>query len=457
MKVSRRAFLGTVGAAAGFGAFGSPDAGKPELRLALMSDPHVQGAETQEKIRKLFAFARDSDANGVLIAGDIANDGRDDQLKLVADAWFSVFPDSRNARGERVEIIGCYGNRDFRQSSVTKPGQREREAAISIYTHPNAIWEKLFHDPIGDEVCVRDVKGFPVVVAHWKCQDSLGRHWPEIKKRIDPSKPFFYIQHPHLCETVFGLHADKGVSKRILSEYPNAIALSGHSHRTITDERALWRGPFLSIAGGSGALVSPFLDRPYENIGNLGAPKGKPMPRIPHMPENVRVHGLSQIMLLTLYPDRIEITRHDCGIGEKAGPDWIIPRPYAGSHVQPFGALANPGVPQFPADAKVSVAERTGTNRKGDSERQIVVSFPSAEPSAEAPGRAMEYEVSAIGPDGAEIVKEYVMATNYFRPCSPVRGPVHCVFARDSVPADMKVSWKVVPLNFLHQAGKAIA
>ena len=46
--------------------------------------------------------------------------GRDDQLKLVADAWFSVFPDSRNENGGKVESIRCYGHRDFRQSSVTE-------------------------------------------------------------------------------------------------------------------------------------------------------------------------------------------------------------------------------------------------------------------------------------------------------------------------------------------------
>ena len=157
MQVSRRMFLGAMGAAAGFRAFGAPRKGKPELKLALLSDPHVQDAATQAKIRKIFEYARANGVDGVLIAGDIANDGRDDQLKMVADAWFEVFPNSKGADGERVEIIGCYGNRDFRQSSVTKPGPREREAAVSIFTHPNAIWQELFHDPIGDDVCVRYV------------------------------------------------------------------------------------------------------------------------------------------------------------------------------------------------------------------------------------------------------------------------------------------------------------
>ena len=456
MQVSRRTFLGAIGAAAGFRAFGAPDKGKPELRLALLSDPHVQNAATQAKIRKIFAYAKAQDVDGVLISGDIANDGRDDQLKMVADAWFDVFPGSKNGKGERVEIIGCYGNRDFRQSSVTQPGQREREAAISIYTHPNAIWQELFHDPIGDDVCVRNVKGYPVIVAHWGFQNRLDKFWPELKKSVDPAKPFCYVQHPHLTGTVFnGLKADSGVAKRILAAYPSAIALSGHSHRTITDERALWHDSFVSIAGGSGALVSTYMDRPYENLGKLGAGKKDPPPRVPHMAQGVSTAGLSQVMILSLHPDRIEIVRHDCGFDESAGPDWIVPRG-GGNAAQPFGAVASPEVPQFPAGAKVTVAERTGENRNGETERQIVVSFPPAQPSARSSGRTLEYEVVAVAPDGSEIVKEYVVATNYLHPCKEVKGAVKCVFGKSSVPDGVKVAWRVTPCNFLHQPGKAI-
>ena len=458
MQVSRRTFLGSIGAAAGFSAFGAPASGRPELRLALLSDPHVQDAATQAKAKKIFAYAKAQGVDGVLIAGDIANDGRDDQLKMVADAWFETFPDSRNERGEKVEIIGCYGNRDFRQSSVTKPGQREREAAISIYTHPNEIWQKLFRDPIGDDVCVRSVKGHSVVVAHWGFQNKIDKFWPDVVKRIDTSKPFFYVQHPHLTGTVFnGFKADSGKAKKILSAYPNAIALSGHSHRTITDERALWHDSFISIAGGSGAFVSTYIDRPYENLGNLGAGKNEPPPRPPHMPTAVDTKGLSQVMILSLYPDRIEILRHDCGFDEPAGPDWVIARPVAGNGAQPFGAVAEQEVPQFPAGAKVAVAERDGKDRRGNDERQIVVTFPPAQPSARAPGRTLEYEVAAVAQDGAEIVKEYVLATNYLHPCSEVDGRVECVFGKSSVPEGAKVTWRVTPCNFLHRPGKAIA
>ena len=457
MQLSRRTFLGSIGAAAGFRAFGAPAKGTPELKLALMSDPHVQDAATQAKIKKIFAYSKAQGVDGVLIAGDIANDGRDDQLKMVADAWFEVFPDSRNERGEKVEIIGCYGNRDYRQSSVTKPGQREREAAISIYTHPNEIWQKLFHDPIGGDVFVRSVKGYSVVVAHWGFQNRLDKFWPEIVKKIDTSKPFFYVQHPHLTGTVFnGLKADAGKAKKILSKYPNAIALSGHSHRTITDERALWHDSFISIAGGSGALVSTYLDRPYENLGRLGAGKKEPMPRTPHMANEVKANGLSQVMILSLYPDRIEITRHDCGFDEPAGPDWVIARPVAGNSAQPFGAVASPEIPQFAAGAAVTVAERNGKDRNGKAEAQIVVSFPPAQPSARASGRTLEYEVAAIAPDGSEIVKEYVVATNYLHPCKEVEGRVECVFGRSSVPEGVKPRWRVTPCNFLHQPGRAI-
>ena len=169
----------------------------------------------------------------------------------------------------------------------------------------------------------------------------------------------------------------------------------------------------------------------------------------------LNTHGLSQVMILSLYPDTIEIVRHDCGFNESAGPDWILPRG-RGNAAQPFGAVVNPDVPQFAADARVAVVERTGKNRRGTLEAQIVVSFPPAQPSARASGRALEYEVSAQTADGTEIVKEYVVATNYLHPCTEVKGPVECVFGKDSIPLGVNPVWCVKPCNFLHQPGKPI-
>ena len=44
---------------------------------------------------------------------------------------------------------------------------------------------------------------------------------------------------------------DKGIATKTLSNYPNAIAFSGHSHYSLTDERSIWQGAFTSIGQSS--------------------------------------------------------------------------------------------------------------------------------------------------------------------------------------------------------------
>lgn len=451
MKLSRKEFLGSLGAGAAllstpsFSANGN-GAG-PLLKLALFSDTHVANAHDQEMVRKIFEFAKANGVDGVLAAGDLVSDGRISQLKLVADAWFSVFPGSKNANGEKVEFISCYGNRELecRHMPMSKDGSGP--SADAIGRAPDAAWYDLFGEHIGDRFCVRSVKGYPVIAVHWGAERDIAGHWDKLTAGTDLSKTFFYIQHPHLSGTVFnGMKADSGEATALLSKYPGAIALSGHSHRSISDERALWHGSFLSVAGGAGGVVRPFTaGRLYENIGRLGARRNQPMPRIPHMPETAQIDGLCQVMILSLFPDRVEIVRHDCGIGEKAGPDWIVPHPCDGAKKT---GLNREAPPQFPEGAKIEVFEREGVNRNGEKESQIAVSFPPARPYSAVRGRVCDYEVSAMHPDGTRIVTQYVLSENYFAPFRRISGNVECVFARDSIPPGVKPVWSVTPFGF---------
>ena len=450
MNLSRRAFVGSLGAVAACRRIRET----PLLKIALCSDPHIKDAETAENMRRVFEYAKRNDVDGVLIAGDITSDGREGQMKLFADAWFSVFPDSRNARGEKVELISCYGNRDLDRKHSPNDG----ESGI-IRTAPGAMWRKYFGETVGDDCHVRYVKGCPVILVHWGYEKIPEEQWKKLIGGIDTTKPFFYIQHPHLPGTVFdGEVASKGTVSNFLSNCPGAIAFSGHSHRSISDERAVWSGGFVSIAGGAVSVVRPFAGkRLYENIGRLGARRNQPMPRIPHMPETADIDGISQAMILSLYHDRIEIERHDCGIDEKAGPVWVIAHPQKCGSQPRFGTVLSPVAPQFPAGSKLELFERDGANRNGEKERQIVVSFPPAVPSDSVHDRVWDYEVCALDAASTVIARQYVLAENYFAPFRRISGRVECVFGSSSVPQGVATRWKVVPYGFFGLCGDSIS
>lgn len=114
-QVSRRIFLGGL-----FGSValtGCRMAGiaestlrVPNLRLGLISDIHVCAedgdfnkfgdTETFEHALKWF---RDQGVDGVVIAGDMAENGMIAQLKNVGEAWGRVFPGNRAPDGDFAE------------------------------------------------------------------------------------------------------------------------------------------------------------------------------------------------------------------------------------------------------------------------------------------------------------------------------------------------------------------
>ena len=56
-------------------------------------------------IRPSFEYFRDRDVDGVMIAGDLTDWGQKAQLKMLADAWHSVFPGDRHPSGKKLSDL----------------------------------------------------------------------------------------------------------------------------------------------------------------------------------------------------------------------------------------------------------------------------------------------------------------------------------------------------------------
>ena len=75
-----------------FGAL-APSARHANLRIGVISDIHVRARTGQfgtEHLVKALTWFRDRGVDGVVIAGDLADDGLVSQLHHVADAWNAV-------------------------------------------------------------------------------------------------------------------------------------------------------------------------------------------------------------------------------------------------------------------------------------------------------------------------------------------------------------------------------
>ena len=443
MTMNRRQFM--FGAAAMLGArqMWAGSIGAARLKLGVLSDVHVNTAAQVPMLEKAFAYFRDHGADGVIIAGDMADTGQIGQLDMVGAAWFRVFPDGKAPDGRKVENLFVYGNHDvsFRGSPIG----RDRKAA----------WERAFKEPWLGGVYAKQIKGYTFIGAHWGCENQLDAYLTANAARLglNGKKPFFYAQHPHPGGTVQGPWAwgnDRGVATKALSRFPNAVAFSGHSHYSHTDERCVWQGAFTSI--GTSSLRYIFAQYARENGENYG----KRTLQMPLLDECAAHQG----MLMTVCDDCLVLERLDFNACEKTGPDWIVPldgsRAFA---FEPRRAKAVP--PEFPAGAQVAVRRISGKDRAGRPTEQVEVSVPPA--AASATSRVYDYEVRALAPCAREdreeeIAVRRVLSTSFHLP--PVRETTEtqrCVFALADLGGAKTVRFEVRPGECFGTRGRSIA
>ena len=506
VNVSRRWF---IGGAASFDAFGGcrffEDAtgasrGAPKLTFGVVSDIHIRyvsrpdapdwdGYGSTDTFRRTLEWFRDQGVDAVLVAGDMADNGVVSQLEAVAQTWRTVFPDDRAPDGRHVERVFVYGNHDmgglpYARRWLPDHGVAD-EAEMTkriIYPDPKGVWERVFAEPY-EPVFLKSVKGYSFVGAHWLAMGCRGKDeafngeiadfYARRGRELDPALPFFHVQHPHPKDTCYGPWAwgrDVGLSTKALSSRPNAIAFSGHSHYSLTDERTLWQGAFTSVGTSSlryGAMTQEELAPiGYENTRGSGpdawrCDAEKLLPKFD-------AQDCRQGMLWRVYDDCIVVTRHEFLSGFDVGPDWVLPLPAAESRPFAFAERAKKiGAPSFASGGALDVARKTVKNRGGKAPggkgKDIAVrereAFVATAPSAvyDPVARLFAVEFVATGSDGTTRTKR-TMAEGYNH------GPGHKkAKARTACPFDAadfanctSVRFTATPLNCFGRRGAPV-
>ena len=452
-NLSRRAFIANAAAVAGARAFaGRAGGGAPNVAFGVLSDVHLNRPGDEDTFLKALAYFRDNGADGVLIAGDIADTGRIDQIERAADCWWRTFPDGKAPDGRHVEQLWVYGNHDFGAWGWTK-GKDEAYLKANSIRHGNnraEVWERIFHEPYCP-IWAKTVKGYTFIGAHWGSEKELDAFLQKNAERLNlrGGRPFFYTQHPHPGNTVQGPWAwgnDGGVATRALEKFANAVAFSGHSHYSLTDERSIWQGRFTSI--GTSSLRYIFSQYWRDNGENHnGIVKQMRM-----LPEHTGRQG----MLVRVYDDVMTIERREFVYGESLGADWVVPldgsRPFA------FEARSPKKVaPAFASGAKVDVKRAMGKDRGGKAADQITVGFPAAMPSATS--RVHDYEVTALAYHedvDYPVATKRVLSESYFLPPTREAKTGHIVFAVSELKGVKEVRFAVRPLECFGHKGPEI-
>ena len=498
MNLSRRVYLKSLAAFGAWGAFGgsrfaalaAPFApgGKPRLRFGVVSDIHIERLGLDEDIAKpgnaltfirALEWFRSQNVDAVVIAGDMADLGLSEQLLAVSEAWYSVFPDDKRPDGRRVEKIFVTGNHDWwiwRSVARIYPDPAERDRHC-LQRDMAGWWDKAFHEEYSP-IYSKTVNGYTFIGSHWDGAQGVRGSWgaqyrlvadfmAKNGKGLDPKMPFFYVQHPHLKDTCYGSWAwghDAGLVTKALSAYPNAIAFSGHSHYSLTDERSIWQGAFTSV--GTSCLrysCAPFESHPpegYENAGAAGAKESAALNAAKLSPE-MKWDDCRQGMLWTVYDDCIAVKRREFLSQMDLGADWVMPLPAA--ETKPFAFAEHAKrlhAPQFPNGAKLEVSEAKAKTRGGKGVKSVekdaykVVAPPVA---ADGKARLFELEFTAKTVDGRTRTK-MVLAEGFNQSLGHKKAklPQTCLFAKDEL-GEGAVAFTVTPVNSLGQRGKPLS
>ena len=472
-SVSRRGFIGGALAATAAPRLVVGRESRPNLVLGVVSDVHIGGRKgTDKAIMKTFSWFEANRVDAVLCSGDIAHSGLISQLKVFADAWHAAFPNGKCSDGRPVELIIATGNHEFPSwPGRWKSFSRDQllKDSFPFEDNPKRIWREFF-DLEWSPFWRREVKGYTFIGAHWnaiwkdgKFNTALEDYMKTQAKSIDMSRPFFFTQHPHpngTCHGRFSGCGDAGSATRALSVFPNAIAISGHSHCTITDERTVWQGSFTSI--GAGCMhegASPFF---YDNISARWHPNFKQKMMAPYFDPEAwggdPAGGACE--LIEVYDDHLVVHRQSVPYGVPLGKPWTVPIPAKKGSLYDFASRAAKTVaPQFPAGAKVKIDvcpeghPHEGVGHKG--EPCICATFPRAKTMCEG-GRVFEYRVEA-SVRGKVVAKSLLFANGCTRPESEGDVEGECLISLKSLPAGEPVVVSVVPRNSFDQAGRPIA
>ena len=456
--MTRRGFL--AGAVAATGAIATadkkpgaaPSAGPANVTFGVLSDVHLERNGDEDTLLKALAYFRDNGADGVMIAGDIANTGRIEQIERAASCFWRTFPDGKAPDGRHVEQLWVYGNHDVCGWGWHKGKDEAFLKATAIHYGNNRaeVWERIFHEPYRP-IWAKTVKGYTFIGAHWGNEKDLDAFLKANADKLNlrNGKPFFYAQPPHPANTVQGPWAwgnDKGLATIPLEGFPNAVAFSGHSHYSITDERSIWQGEFTSV--GTSSLRYIFSQYWRDN----GEDHNGIVKQMRILPERTGRQG----MLVKVYDDRIVFVRREFVHGESLGPDWVVP--LDGSCPMAFEPRSAKVVaPAFAPGAKVEVSRAMGKDRRGKVTDQITVRFPAAQPSVTS--RVHDYEVTALAYHedvDYPVATKRVLSESYFLPSTREAKAGHIVFAVSELKGAKEVRFAVRPLECFGHKGPEI-
>jgi len=295
--------------------------------FGVISDTHIKkedpdsAANFRSALLLLAAAAAEADTSldGVLAAGDLANNMKPEQIRIFKNIYESVF------NPEKIPLIHCYGDdhdlvwSDPHAAAIIREyTEIFGENYYRYDTDPSAVFKGNRHAVIkGYHILALEPAGRCPIVYSEQTKKWLADNLTKITQS-EPEKFVFVITHPMISDTVYGSELGGGAwatedLTEILSKYPQVVIFSGHLHFPLNDPRSIMQTEFTAV--GTGAVR-------YLGVETDGFTK----PAAPcHVPDS---YQLSQGLLVQLFSTGdMNLTRLDFKKQAAIGEKWTIPHP----------------------------------------------------------------------------------------------------------------------------------
>ena len=213
-------------------------------RFAVMSDIHVGRTGWQNRLPNAVKVLKEKDLDAVFVVGDVADNGRKDQLQNALSTFSPLTP--------KTNVYFMMGNHDWWEGngSVFKGviGQRLNQF-IDIKGYP-FITVSLDGSETNNQIYTYQSTSMNFLKA---ALEKAGKEYP--------GKPIFVFMHVPLTHTVYGSYRiepgtesranNTEAMKEICKTYPQIVLFTGHSHYPLGDERCIHQQYFTAIHDGN--------------------------------------------------------------------------------------------------------------------------------------------------------------------------------------------------------------
>ena len=250
------------------------DAFTPVFRFAVTSDVHVRGKNSgvlngYEQLESFYStvykYSESQEykgLDGIFFIGDNTQTGSAEE-----QTYFFDYLNTHTKEGTYVRA--AMGNHEFKATGknyADPAGATAKFLEYSGYESEDIRFELGGYQFImlsPDLYDKTNAKYFSATKIAWLEQELA------VAAATSPDKPIFVMQHQPPRYTMVGSHGISGDADltEVLSQYPQVIDFSGHTHCTMTDPRIIWQDSFTALNTASLCyLTLPVIDDAGEQI-----------------------------------------------------------------------------------------------------------------------------------------------------------------------------------------------